>query len=237
LPDGLSLLKSPLRERAPVFIAFADFPYSYPRHDESARFAYTETTYFVPVRHKANPGAFVPYIYPSAWEPILLGREIYGFPKRLGHTVFGSNQVSLSVDGDKFLDLHWSQLETSTEPKLVGALMDWLGFERHIAAAAFQAGDLMRRAVRLPPYRRVDVYNHKRVLSVAATHDKPEYGVNCLTQAVFGVLRWNHIAWIVDPVLDVLGGPFGDAGLSVREAYRTGLAMRLSAGRVVRDYD
>lgn len=236
LPDGLSLLRPPGRKRAPLFLAFASFPRVYPQHDEMALFSYTETTYFIPVRHRANPGLYVPHIYPSAWEPILLGREIYGFPKQLGHTVFGSNSVSLAVDGEAYLALHWTQLETIAEPHLVGALMGWLGLERHLASAAFQAGDLMRKAMRLPPYRRVDVYNHKQVLAADATHEASRYEVDCLTQAVFGVLHWHNIARIGDPVLEVTGGPYADSALTVGEAYRTYLNMRLSTGKVVRDY-
>jgi acetoacetate decarboxylase len=47
---------------------------------------------FVPARFGSGIGLYVPFIYPSAWEPILLGREIYGFPKRLGKTALALNR-------------------------------------------------------------------------------------------------------------------------------------------------
>jgi CRP-like cAMP-binding protein len=236
LPAGLSLLKLPGGNRVPVLLGVADFPNAHPEADPSARFSYTETTLFVPVRLGATPGIFTPYIYPSSWEPILVGREVYGFPKQLGNTVFGSNEVSLSVDEEPHFCLRWEEQRTCKETKLVGALMSWLGIERHAASAAFQVGDVMRQAVRLPGYRRIDVFNHKRVPAVDSSPDAPRYDVDQLTQAVFGVLRWFSIAHLSGAKLITSGGPLHDANLTLLEAYRTCLDMRLSAGRKIRDY-
>ncbi|MCZ7543086.1 MAG: acetoacetate decarboxylase family protein [Anaerolineae bacterium] len=151
LPDGLSLLRRPVFKGGPVILAVADFPNAHPEADPAARFGYTETTYFVPARFGRHFGLFVPHIYPSTWEPILLGREIYGFPKRLGRTVFGANRASLEVDGSDFFSLTWEGAEAVSERDLVGALMDWVGIERRMASAAFEAGEVLRRAMRLPP--------------------------------------------------------------------------------------
>ncbi|MBN1428849.1 MAG: acetoacetate decarboxylase family protein [Anaerolineae bacterium] len=236
LPEGVSLLKWPGGERAPILLGIADFPNAHPESAPSARFSYTETTVFVPARLGTTPGVFIPYIYPSAWEPILVGREVYGFPKQLGNTVFGAGEVSLSVDDRPWFRLSWEGQESFNETKLVGALMSWLGIERHVASAAFQVGDTMRQAVRLPAYRRIDVFNHKRVPSVDSSPDTPRYDVDQLTQAVFGVLRWFSIVRLSGARLTTLSGPLHEARLTLREAYRTRLDMRLSTGRTVRDY-
>jgi len=236
LPDGLSLLMMPGREHVPVLLAVADFPNAHPESDPSSQFSYTETTVFVPVRFGATPGAFVPYIYPSSWEPILIGREVYGFPKQLGNTIFGSGELSLSVDEVPCFRLNWEGQQASKETELVGALMGWLGIQRHIASAAFQVGDAMRQAASLPAYRRIDVFNHKRVPSVDSSPDDLLYDVDQLTQAVFGVLRWFSVARLVDAELVTASGPLHEAKITLREAYRTRLDMRLSKGRVVRDY-
>lgn len=236
LPEGLSLLDLPGGEQAPVLVGVADFPDAHPESEPSARFSYTETTVFVPVRYGATPGVFIPYIYPSSWEPILVGREVYGFPKQLGNTVIGSREASLSVDEIPWFSLGWERQETCDEMKLVGALMAWLGIERHIASAAFQLGDAMRQAARLPAYRRIDVFNHKRVPSVDSSDDAPRYDVDQLTQAVFGVMRWFSITRLVGAELTTFAGPLHEAQLTLHEAYRTRLDMRLSTGRVVRDY-
>lgn len=236
LPEGVSLLRRPVFKGGLALLAFADFPNAHPEHDPAARFAYTETTCFLPVRSGRGFGLYVPYIYPSAWEPILLGREIYGFPKRLGRTAFAPNAVSLAVDGAEYFSLRWAGAEAASESRLVGALMDWIGVEGRLAAAAFEAGDVLRRFMRFPPYRRVTVYNRKRIPAADSRHDAPKYDVDCLTRAVFGVLRWQQIARLRDPTLVVSGGPLADADLTLREAFRAQLDMRLSAGRVVRDY-
>ncbi len=233
LPEGLSLLQRPGKKHAPLLLALADFPKAYPQHTPAARFAYTETTYFIPVRHGTTFGFYVPHIYPSTYEPILLGREIYGFPKRLGETVLGSNEVSLSVDGEQYLHFQWQGAESETEPRLVRALMDWLGLQGRLASVAFQAGELLRKASRLPGYRRVNVFNHRRLLAADSTHDQPTYAVSELTQAAFGVLKWYQINRLNRPELQVTGGTLTD--VTLREAFRTRLDMRLSTARVVRN--
>lgn len=236
LPEGLSLFQRLGRRRDALLLALAKFPDAYSEHDPGARFGYTETTVFVPVHHRRSIGLFVPYIYPSAYEPILLGREIYGFPKRLGHTAFGSQYTTLSVDGETHLTLRWAGLDNTDEPRLVRALVDWIGLEGRSAALAFQGGEALRRAMRLPSYRRVGVYNHKRVLAPHTTAETPAYNLDQLTHAIFGVLRWYQIAQVRGPELSITAGPLQDAHLVLREAYRTQLDLRLSTGRVVRDY-
>jgi CRP-like cAMP-binding protein len=236
LPDGVRLFRRPGRARDSVLLALADFPRAYPERDPEACFGYTETTVFVPVRVGYKIGLYVPYIYPSAYEPIVLGREIYGFPKRLGYTVLASHAATLAVDGIEQAALHWDGMDASDEPALVGALLAWLGLERWSMALAFRAGDALRKVMQLPPYRRVSVYNHKRILAVDGSGDTPGYAVDQLTHAIFGVLRWYQIARLRAPSLVVTGGPLAGAGLRLREAYRTQLDMRLSTGRVVRDY-
>lgn len=234
LPEGLTVLQRPGKKQAPVLLALADFPSAYPQHLPTARFAYTETTYFIPVRHGTTFGFYVPNIYSSAYEPILLGREIYGFPKRLGETVFGVNEVSLTVDGEKYLHLKWQGAESESESRLVRALIDWLGLEGRLASAAFKAGEILRRASRLPAYRRVNVFNHRRFLAADSAHHNPTYAINELTQAAFGVLKWYQINRLNVPSLQILGGAFPN--LTLREGYRTKLDMRLSTARVVRNY-
>ncbi len=236
LPEGLSLLAWKKKDRAPLLVAPARFPRAYPEDDPEAWFAYDETTFFVPVRRGRRVGLYVPSIYPSAWEPILLGREIYGFPKQLGKTHFGRNRASLVVDGQVYANLQWDGLERSGERRLVGALFDWLALPGGTASAAFSVGETMRAVMRLPPFRRVEVYNHKRIAAADSSHEAPRYAVDQLTRAVFGVLRWHQIAKMRDPVLEVVGGPLREARVVLQEAYSTTLDMRLSRGQVVRDY-
>jgi hypothetical protein len=236
LPDGLKVMQRPGRDSLPLLLALARFPKSYPEHSPNATFAYTETTYFIPVREGTRWGLYVPHIYSSAWEPILLGREIYGFPKRLGQTRFESNTVALTVDTEPYLHFSWEGAEASDETRLVRAFGSWLGFPGIATAAAFRAGEVLRKVNRLPAHRRVLVYNHKQVLAAESDSTAPHFALDELTRAVFGVLGWQQITALRSPLLEVIGGPFKEAGLTIREAFRTTLDMRLSLGKVERDY-
>jgi len=240
LPPDVSLLRLPGSTRAPLLVGLADFPAAYPEADPAARFAYTETAFFIPVRLGATPGVFIPWIYPSAWEPILIGREVYGFPKQPGQTALTMESASLRLDGSESLRLNWESQSPSSEAALVGALMAWLGMERTLSGIAFLAGDALRAAAGLPAHRRVDVFNRKRVPAagpgVESAGGALGWAVDQLTQAVFGVLRWEQIYRLENARLEIGGEPLAGLNVSLREAYRTRLDMRLSAGKVARDY-
>ncbi|NDJ84729.1 MAG: cyclic nucleotide-binding domain-containing protein [Chloroflexi bacterium] len=236
LPPGLSVLQRPGRNQAAVLLALADFPRAYPEDNPDESFNYNETTVFVPVRHGTAFGFFVPHIYASAWEPILLGREIYGFPKRFGVTSFDSQRSTLRVDHEDVVDLRWPSSQGTDETRLVGALMAWLGLSSSLGGLAFRAGEVLRQVAGLPGYRRVDVYNRRQLLATDATYETPSFSIDCLTRATFGVLRWYQLTRLDDPVMVVAGDDLAGMNLRLREAYRTTLDMRLSQGKVVQDY-
>lgn len=236
LPDGIARFRGPGGGRGGVLLALADFPQAYPDHTPQARFAYTETTCFIPVRRGWRLGLYPAYIYPSAWEPILLGREIYGFPKRLGNTVFSEKSVALSVDETPYAALIWNSETNASEPRLLRAFSDWLGIEGRITETAFRVGDFLLEAMRSRLYRRISVYNHKRITGAASTLARPVYDVDMLTQAIFSIVHWERITRLQDAALTIPDGPLRHAGLRLREAFYTRLEMRLSTGRVIRDY-
>jgi len=223
LPPALRLLELPMRTSAPVLLVFADFPRAYLESAPEHVFRYQETTFFLPVRYREALGLTVPQIYPSTYEPILLGRELYGFPKRLGETVFSRGGVSLCVDGERQVTLTWAGGEESSERALVGALGAWLGLSGAGTALAFSAGEVLRRALRLPSRRRVDVYN-PFFSPFAPPH---------LTRATFGVLRWYSVARLEAPSLTAEGSLTRDLALRVSSAYRTRLDLRLGKARAV----
>lgn len=230
LPAGLTLLRRPGRPRASLLLMFAQFPTAYPEASPNHRFAYDETTCFVPVRCGGAVGLFTSHIYPSAWEPILLGREIYGFPKRLGKTTLRADSANLTVDDTTHYRLTWNGYTPVRESRLVRALASSMGFDGRVTALAFRAGEALRQTLGLPAYRRVDVYNHKRILAAGSAHTAPRYDVDALTRATFGVYGWHHIHQLDMPVLTITAGPYQHANVTLREAYDTGLDMRLSAG-------
>jgi CRP-like cAMP-binding protein len=88
LPPGLALLPG-LEGR--YLITFNRFPAMRTTHGGGAgrTFAYQETAPFIPARFGLHRvGLFCPELYPDNYLAITLGRELYGFPKRFGKTLF-----------------------------------------------------------------------------------------------------------------------------------------------------
>lgn len=236
VPDELSILQIFGGDTAPLLIAFADFPVGYPEHNPAATFGYRETTFFVPIRYQTAFGLYVSAIVSSAYEPILIGRETYGFPKQIGDTRFATKQVALEIGTTPALQLAWQSAVGSSETDLIRALSDWLGVAGRVTAAAFSAGELLRKLTRLPAFRRVDVYNHKCIPAADSTADAPRYEVNALTRTTFGVLQWRQITRLNGLALQPMGDFWAGSDLHIQAAYRTQLDMRLGTGRVVINY-
>lgn len=235
LPPPLHLLQRPGRQHGTVLIALADFPLAYAEARPHAPFAYTETTFFIPVRYKHAWGLYTPYIYPSTWEPILLGREFYGFPKQLGHTLFKGKKLSLAVNGEPYLDLTWESSQPSSESRLIQTLSDSLGITGQLTGLMFQAGEILRKGFRLPAHRRVDVYNQRRILALQADSSAPPDDIHQLTRATFGILGWQQILTLHNTHLSIGGEVLGALDLVLRQAYQTKLTMRLGLAQVIQD--
>ena len=88
----------------------------------------------------------------------------------------------------------------------------------------------------VPFYRRISVFNHKRIPDITTKYDEPVYAVDQLTQAIFQVERWHSIEKLNSADVSQVGRMFQNWHIQVREAYWTKLDMRLSTGRLVRDY-
>jgi hypothetical protein len=142
----------------------------------------------------------------------------------------------LAVSREICLDLQHSNHTQSNEPRIVGAFGQLFGVTGRITTAAFAIGDTLLSMMNVPFYRRVSVYNHKRIAGVSTTHDKPTCDVDMLTQAIFSVEHWQKINHLPDAQLEVTGGIFKTWNITLREAFYTELSMRLSTGRIARDY-
>lgn len=230
LPPGVS------RTGNTLLLAFADFPDARYANHPDWRFGYRETTFFVPVRVGRILGLYVPFIYPSAYEPILLGREVYGFPKQLGETEITPKSASLTVRGDDYFMLTWQRTQPSSEARMVGAMGRGFGAPGTITAAAFSVGDVLTQAINLPIYRHINVFNHKRIAGTTTRESEYTYDVEQLTQAVFSIPHWHSIERLQDATLQIQFPTLYGWNVRLRDAYRTKLDVRLSTGRVVRDY-
>lgn len=143
LPPGLELLPG---SGGRYLLAVSDIQGARAPQAGPRSFAYRETTPLLPCQAgKLSWGVYIPELYPDAYMPILLGRELYGFPKRLGRTRLDASGADVIVDQARLLRARWSQPEPLSGAdfvaELVRELLPGFGF-------ASLASGLARRVVR-----------------------------------------------------------------------------------------
>lgn len=208
LPPGLHLLPGTVGRYLLVLADFENVQSLHPRSDH-ARYGYRETTPFIPViTHRGTPGLFVPELYPDAYMPILLGRETYGFPKRMGTTFSEGRRWDVVVGQRRILRARWND-ETDIDPtelveRIVRGLVPALG----PAAAADNALSRTLRWLRdrkLPrSLRRGRIYVRKRLLDHRYTHPK-RYAVDELVAIPFEMMPLCRTRLLPDAAVDVDG--------------------------------
>ena len=191
LPPGLHLLPGCGGRYVLVLADFQNVSSLHPRSD-GRRHGYRETTPFIPcVTSRGRIGMFVPELYPDAYMPILLGREIYGFPKRLGRTFAGLGRWDVVLDEQRALKVRWGkevgidgadfaeQLLRGLVPALgapargtgrLGGILRWLGDH-----------GVPRR------FRQSRIFVRKRLLDHAHTHPR-RYAVDELVEIPFELM-------------------------------------------------
>jgi acetoacetate decarboxylase len=125
LPPGLHLLPG-LGGR--YLLGYGDFQNCISQHAraDGRVFSYRETTPFIPCAGFGRVGAFIPELYPDSYMAILLGREIYGFPKRLGRTTVRDDGVDVIVDHTRLMRARWSRPAPLSPDDIVPMLSSWL---------------------------------------------------------------------------------------------------------------
>jgi Acetoacetate decarboxylase (ADC) len=86
-------------------------------HVPGREWAYREVVPFIPVvcPSRMAAGLYTPEVFADATMPILLGREVYGFPKRLGRIRIEDHFVRLLVDHALALELRWTSKREISE--------------------------------------------------------------------------------------------------------------------------
>lgn len=75
---------------------------------EAGSWSYEEVTPLVPVLTKRGKvGSFIPELYPDAYMATILGREIYGFPKRVARAQKWDDGLDLLVGGERLMRARW----------------------------------------------------------------------------------------------------------------------------------
>jgi CRP-like cAMP-binding protein len=205
-------------------------------HVDAGVFGYREVTPFIPcVSRSGRFGAFVPELYPDAYHAILLGREVFGFPKRHGRIWLAEQSAHLALGSDWLLHARW-QRETALSVETFGAEFlrvfapesgpaAWLG--RGLGAALGWAE--RNPSQRLPDFR---VFTHKLI---AAADDARRSCVDELVEVPFslgalgGFARLESASLWLDPRHGVLHG-------SLLGAFAARVGFTFERARVLETY-
>lgn len=118
--------------------------------------AYRETTPLIPCRSGvALPGAYVPELYPDAPMPVMLGRETYGFPKRIGRTKMWDGGIDVIADHRRILKGRWGATEPSDPGEFARSLVrDMVGLDSRLVSTLTAWTQSSGLGMRLPVYVR-----------------------------------------------------------------------------------
>lgn len=122
LPSGLRPVPG---MGARYLLTLNDFSAVFSEHPSAAgrSFAYRETTPFIPV---LGPGGrvwvFSPELYLDSYMPIVLGRELYGFPKRYGVARFAPRHVDLHIGDALAFRASWNEARPTDAGEVLARL-------------------------------------------------------------------------------------------------------------------
>ena len=202
--------------------------------ERGPRYRYHEVTPFLPcVTSRGRPGLFVPELYPDAYMAILLGREIYGFPKRLARTVRRDDGVDVIVDQRRLVRARWGGPRALDAAEYATTLLGHL-MPGRAGATLIRSGLVERLAGRLgdvpASLRRSSVFVRKRILS-ARSEVAPSFQVDELVEVPFTfesmddfTLWERHDVRFAKEQGILVGDPV--AVLSARIAFRFGAGFR-----------
>ena len=159
---------------------------------------------------------YLPRVYPDAYLPILLGREAFGFPKRLGRVLRRDDGFDLVASHRNMLRVRWTP--GAPEPSRTPT---WLGELTRAVRAATKLG-------------RPRLYLRKRILGVRGGPD----AAPCLDQLValpFSVTAFDSLRPLAGARVEY---PEPGWGLDARciGAARFHLGFEFSDARAVRTY-
>lgn len=237
LPPGLSLVPG-MRDRLLIVCSFVERCTSRAQGSSGRWFSYQETTPFIPcVADGGRAGLYTPELYPDAYLPIILGREVYGFPKRFGRTVKRKNGVDLWLGDRAVMQARWSNRRdvgsTAFGNHIISALAPTGPFASlfgPLAGMAFSAMNGPLAAAAPSPV----VFVRRQLLS-ERSREKRILRIDELVEVSLTLDAFSEFA-----VLDAASVTFPDASFFLSgtciAAGAARMGFNLGAGRVRRDY-
>ncbi|MCC6337663.1 MAG: acetoacetate decarboxylase family protein [Myxococcales bacterium] len=205
---------------------------------QGRRFSYREVTPFVPcVGPDLVPGLFCPELYPDNYLALVLGRELYGFPKRLGRIERGAGQVTLSAGHRLVLRASWDRARGCRASELGAHLAKTTGRVKLPDLAARAAGRLLEaltteRAQALWP--KVPVLVRKQIPEASSVYER-RLAIDALVRVPFELEEVGGYAVLERPRVDFFALDFFLGGQPVA-GFRQSVRLSFGAGQTLRDY-
>lgn len=202
---------------------------------QGRRFSYREVSPFIPcLAPDLVPSLFCPELYPDNYLAILLGRELYGFPKRMGRFEVGEAHVSLAIGHELALRTAWSEQRACTAAELGEHLTQRGGPATLATRAAGRLFGVMSSSLAKPLWPEVPVLVRKQIPAAASLFER-SLQIDELVNVPFGVKDVRDFAVLESPEVRILSSHFPLGG-EVVAGYRQRMAFRFGAGVVLRDY-
>ena len=237
LPPGCAPLPG-LEDTYLLTVDFFEDVHSKAAAGAGRRFSYREVTPFLPcVGPDLVPGLFCPELYPDNYLAILLGRELYGFPKRLGRIERGAGNVTLSAGHRLILRASWDRARMASPKDLGAHLAKTTGRVKLPDVAARAVGQVFEaftgpRAQALWP--KVPVLVRKQIPEASSAYES-RLAIDQLVRVPFELEDVGGYAVLARPRVDFFADGFFLGGQPVA-GFRQTLRFTFGAGETVKDY-
>ncbi len=202
---------------------------------QQRRFSYREVSPFLPcLGPDLVPSLFCPELYPDNYLAVLLGRELYGFPKRMGRFDVGDAHVSLAVGNRPALRTSWASMRACSATELGTELAARGGASTLAARAAGQLMGVFSSPLAKPLWPSVPVLVRKQIPEASSVYERSLH-IDELVCIPFGMSDVRDFAVLDAPEVRFLSEAFPLRG-DVVVAYRQKMSFRFGAGKVLRDY-
>ncbi len=238
LPPGLSPIPGLSDMYLLTFSFFPSLTTTNPA-GQNKSFRYNETVPFIPVLGPClSPGAYCAELYPDNVLAILLGRELYGFPKRHGVTQRSGNRVDFAMADRMVARASFADRRAATPAEFASSFAsEALGEAyfpevlKRISGAAYEF--LFRPDSPLPlPF--VRLFLHKQIPDVTST-EVNVYQVDELVQLPFKILSIGGYQLLRKPEVRFFDPNFFLAGEAIA-AFSLTMSFEFGAGEHLIDY-
>lgn len=202
---------------------------------QNRRFSYREVSPFIPcLGPDLVPSLFCPELYPDNYLAVLLGRELYGFPKRMGRFEVGATHASLAVGNQLALRTSWSRERACSSKELGEHLASSGGASTLAARAAGQLMGVLTNPLGKALWPDVPVLVRKQIPEASSVYERSLH-IDELVCIPFGLSDVRDFAVLESPEVRFLSDAFPLRG-DVIVGYRQKMSFRFGAGKVLRDY-